>query len=855
MLGFGINSKAKELVYIDKSGVIRWEQDKSEVALFGANYCLPSACDYRAVKYVTNDLKKVVDVDMEHFARMGWDALRLGFWGDFENSDSAGNLVDNDHLNMMDYLISKAKERGIYILLSPIITYSSQWPDAMQDTTSARGFSTYFKKSELGTNPKAIAAQQNYLRQLLNHVNPYTGIALKDEPNILFVEMINEPWHHSNDVDGSVKYINALVDAVRSTGCKKILFHNYSQDFNMAKSLEESDIQGVSFAWYPTGLNAGHTLHGNYLPVVDHYSDQMLRPEISKLAKLVYEFDSPDLLSGYMYPAMARAYREVGAQLATMFSYDMIATAPYNLGWQTHCLNMVYTPQKAVSAIIAAEVMNKIPMYKNFGNYPDNTSFGSFRVNYEEDLGEMNTEDEFMYTNSTLTAPQNTNTLKKIVGYGSSQIVQYEGKGIYFLDKVKNGVWRLEVYPDAIEVKDPFNMPSPDKVVFRTLHKNWPMVVNLPDLGEMFSVKPLNANNQYETNASDGKFGIQPGVYILTNDRSFKKESLPKKIGFIGMDEYYEPIDQNMSVQVVLNNHSSYYAGTPISISANVYGNQEPNSVTLFVKEGGKSYFIPIPMTRDSGYLYTGEIPANMSNEGWIYYCIVVKRGNTTTNYPSGINKSPSDWDFNDEGTWKSVVVKEKTPLRLINPIEDASNLAFTRIGDGIRYGIYNLIPSSKTGESTFHLEMPLSYDRNLEDYTISIPLKEKIASRKEDVASSTKLILEARGVNQKQQAFITFVENDGTSWSKKILLQPEWETIEIPLNELELAKGAMLPLGYPGRWKYWFEPASGRGFTGDHVRMEEVEWIQLSIRPSEKEVENANSNSWIDISSALIDF
>jgi len=855
MFGFGINSTAKELVYIDKSGVIRWEKDKSEVALFGANYCLPSACDYRAARYVTNDLKKVVDVDMEHFARMGWDALRLSFWGDFENSDSSGNLVNNDHLDMLDYVISKAKERGIYMLLSPIVTYSSQWPDAMQDTTSARGFSTYFQKSELGTNPEAIAAQQNYLRQILNHVNPYTGIALKDEPDILFIEMINEPWHHSNDTDGSVRYINALVDAVRNTGCKKILFHNYSQDFNMAKPIEESKIQGVSFAWYPTGLNAGHTLRGNYLPVADHYSDQMLRPEISKLAKIVYEFDSPDLLSGYMYPAMARAFREVGAQWATMFSYDMIATAPYNLGWQTHCLNMVYTPQKAVSSIIAAEVMKKIPMYKNFGNYPDNTSFGSFEVNYEDDLGDMNTEEEFMYTNSTSTAPQNTKTLKKIVGYGSSRVVHYEGQGIYFLDKVKNGVWRLEVYPDAVEVKDPFNMPSPDKVVFRTLHKNWSMTVNLPDLGGMFSVTPLNADNEYETNATDGKFGIQPGVYLLTNDKNFKKESLPESIGFIGMDEYYDPTDQKMAVQVVPDYHPGYYAGQPISISANVYSNYEPESVTLFVREGGKNYFLPIPMKRDSGYLYKGEIPANMSNEGWIYYCVVVKDGNTTINYPSGINKSPSDWDFNDEGTWKSVVVKEKTPLRIIDPIEDAGKLGFTRIGDGIRYGIYKLIPSSKTGESVFRLELPLSYDRYLKDYTISIPVKDKIESRKKDIASSSRLVLDARGVNQKQQAYITLVEKDGTSWSEKVLLKPEWETIEIPLNELELAKGVMLPLGYPGEWKYWFEPASGRGFAGDHIKMEDVEWIQLSVRPSENEVANVNSDSWIDISSALIEF
>jgi hypothetical protein len=849
-----IKAQTFRSVFQDKDGVIRWTDNKQEVALFGANYCLPSACDYRAAKYVGGDLKKMVDEDMAHFSRMGWDALRLCLWGDYENSDSLGNLVNNDHLNLMDYVIFKARQRGIYFLFSPIVTYSSQFPDAYRDTTSARGFSTYFKKSELGTNPKAIAAQENYLKQILNHVNPYTGIAIKNEPGILFIEMINEPTHHSKDVEGSVRYINALVDAVRSTGCSKILFHNYSQDFTMAKSLQDSKIQGVSFAWYPTGLNSGRTLQGNYLPDVDHYSDQMLRPEISKLSRIVYEFDSPDLLNGYMYPAMARAFREVGAQLATMFSYDMLATAPYNLGWQTHCLNMVYTPKKAVSAIIAAEVMKTIPRLKNFGNYPTNTSFGPFRISYSEDLGEMNAQDKFLYANNTHTFPQNIQRLKKIVGYGSSPVVNYDGQGIYFLDKIKPGVWRLEVYPDAVQVKDPFNIPSPAKLVLRSLHKAWPMSVSLPDLGNTFSVVPLNSNNNYNTAANDKRFIIQPGVYILTADQKFKKEGLPGTVGFVGMTEFYSPADQELPTQAVPNYQPAYYAGKPITISANVYGRNDSQSVTLFLKGGGRGFF-PIPMTKEAGYLYKADIPASRSNEGWIEYCIVVKDNNSLINFPSGINKSPSDWDYNDAGTWKAAVVKEKTPLRILDPAEDAGKLGFTRIGDGIRFGIYKLIPSTETGEASFHLELPLSYDKNLRDYTLSVTLKEKIAARKGDIAKATILVLNARGVNQQQQAYITLVENDGTGWSKKIELKPEWSDVRIPLDQLELSKAVLLPMGYPGEWKYWIGPATGRGGQGDKIKMENVEWIQLSVRQSDLKKEDVKNASWIDISSAVIQF
>jgi hypothetical protein len=32
-------------VYLDREGVVRWQDDRSEVTLFGANYVLPCASD------------------------------------------------------------------------------------------------------------------------------------------------------------------------------------------------------------------------------------------------------------------------------------------------------------------------------------------------------------------------------------------------------------------------------------------------------------------------------------------------------------------------------------------------------------------------------------------------------------------------------------------------------------------------------------------------------------------------------------------------------------------------------------------------------------------------------------------
>jgi hypothetical protein len=237
--------------------VVRWRDSNEEVALYGANYCLMSGSDYRMAGLVGQERKAMIDEDMAQFARMGWTVLRLCSWGDWENSDRAGNLVVNEHVDLMDYLIAKARERGIYILLTPIHTYDPAYADQLNRPSTNTGFSRYFDRSEMGTNPISIAAQANYIGQLLNHVNPYTHVALKDEPAILFIEVINEPVHHPEDLQGSVNYINTLVKAVRDTGCKKITFFNVSQDFAIAPAIKASQVDGVTFGWYPTGLVAG----------------------------------------------------------------------------------------------------------------------------------------------------------------------------------------------------------------------------------------------------------------------------------------------------------------------------------------------------------------------------------------------------------------------------------------------------------------------------------------------------------------------------------------------------------------------------------------------------------------------
>ena len=322
--------QAKELVYQDKEGNIRWTKDNSRVALYGANYCLPSACDFRAAVYVDGDRDAMISEDLDHFKRMGWDGLRLCFWGDWQNTDAQGNLIQNEHLRLLERLIDEAAKRDIYILLSPIVTYNSQWPE-MTDSTNT-GFMNVYSKPDLILDSAAKEAQKNYVKQLLNHTNRYTGRKIKDEPNIIFVEVSNEPAQMADKPEAMTDYINGMVDAIKSAGCDKLIFYNVSQDFKVAPIVAASKVDGGTYAWYPQGLTSYRTVKGNPLLCVDRY-EQLADPAMKGKSKIVYEFDSTQRDGGLQVPAMVREFVRGGCQFIAMFSYDMLRTAPKNLGW------------------------------------------------------------------------------------------------------------------------------------------------------------------------------------------------------------------------------------------------------------------------------------------------------------------------------------------------------------------------------------------------------------------------------------------------------------------------------------------------------------------------------------------
>ena len=541
----GSGQVESNLVYVD-GNTLKWLADNSEVRLFGANYSLPSANDYRAAGYVgMNTLaqkKAMIDEDLDHFVRLGFDALRVPFYGDYENSDASGNLVENDHLTLLCYLIKQASERNIYIMLTPIVGYDSQWPENDYSSYSDDGGTGFARSSGYGKwqlmycteTPYTYAT--TYLTQLLNYNNSFTGNQIKNEPNILLIEIMNEPAYDSNLLTYFSSFttsyqtaINGYVTAIKGTGCTKPLFFNVSQaSLHPSSIVNGSNVDGGTYAWYPFSISNGHKLEGNGLLWTDRYTQliDITNFPFSK-PKVVYEFDGADKCDGYTLPAMTREFRRGGVQFATLYSYDALRTAPYNNTTRTHYFNMVYTPQKAVSAMIAAEVMRQVGAGSTNSYYPSNNTFGDFTLNYEQQLSLLNDGTHYYYSNSTTIQPKAVASIEHIAGCGISPVVDYSGSGIYFLDKEDDNTWTLEIYPDIIEVSDPFkgfeslsDITSPS-VVHKSAYNEHDIYINLPSL--------------------QASFTLAPGKYTINNGEITESEELAAKDFYQSFQNVSEP--------------------------------------------------------------------------------------------------------------------------------------------------------------------------------------------------------------------------------------------------------------------------------------------------------------------------
>ncbi|MGI4867443.1 MAG: hypothetical protein ACRYFZ_26225 [Janthinobacterium lividum] len=813
-------------VFVDAKGVLRWQKSKQEVALFGVNYTAPFAYSYRALIKQGIKPEDAIDQDVYHLSRLGVDAFRVHVW-DIEITDTAGNLQQNEHLRLLDYLITKLKERNIKIILTPIAYWGNAYPEPKN---TGKGFSSIYDKGVAYTNPRAIRAQENYLGQFLNHRNQYSGLLNREDPGIIAYEVCNEPHYHL-PLAPVLSFANRMVAAMRATGLKKPIFYNIAESPQVHDAILDANVQGFTFQWYPEGLVAGHELKGNFLPYVDQYPLPYKGDKrFDNKAKMVYEFESADVLQPIMYPFIAKSFREAGFQWATQFAYDPMGIAGYNTEYQTHYLNLAYTPAKALSMLIASRVFHEVKRGQSFGRYPADTVFGAAHVSYRQQLSEWNAPAEFYYTNNTRSRPVQPGSLRHMAGVGSSGVVQYGGSGAYFLDQVSTGVWRLEVMPDAVPVSDPFATPSLKKVVTRIAWNEQPLTITLPDLGAAFLLRGLNKGNQAQATATNGQLRVRPGTYLLTKLPNAQAVPAQKILGVIDLAEFVAPNPTfEQPLQVRHQPAPQATAGQPLTITLTGSGSAFDLADSLLLV--AQHYYGPtrtLPMQRTGAATATATVPAALTYPGLLRYWLVLKnKSGSLLTVPGLVVGTPRDWDFAGTEAWEVPLVPATAPLPLFTAALDRNAVE----AKGISWTNWTDFTTTPSGAQAVRLLVnPAKAGQPAPEAgpasSLRAYLGTKTAGRATDLSNFKELVIKiASNQPANTQVRVALVTRDAVAYEAVVPLPAAGTEARVPLSALRAAPLLLTPRPFPSFLPLTYSPAGA-----SPLRLAEVEVLQLIV-------------------------
>lgn len=407
--------------------------DGGELSLWGVNFqpCLSWEYNDRLKRHgipqTAEALRRVAENNLEEVAKLKVSVIRCHLTpADF--TDAEGNLVETPYLDVLDYMVAEAAERGIYITLALINHMGSGYVPNSVFMTAAR--------QEWVHDKEVVRKSKNYVRQLLTRKNNYSGTTYAAEKHIALWELINEPesfsytdiqsnpaayadfqsWAAGNgqqDNDASYAlfrqelirdYIDGMYDVIREAGAQQpvVWSHNWHRYRNgnpdIFKGALASKAEAVACCNYPGQdlvpqdywSNPKDLTSQDYSGWFNQYFDDvngygwMTLPEYAGKAKTVYEFETFFNQSAYLYPIQAQYFRALGVQCASMWTYTMQEYAPYHCG--SHFLSLTCTPKKAASFIVAGEIYKSTPLGQMYDRLVNEQLGSNFAISKSRDV-------------------------------------------------------------------------------------------------------------------------------------------------------------------------------------------------------------------------------------------------------------------------------------------------------------------------------------------------------------------------------------------------------------------------------------------------------------------------------------
>lgn len=148
---------------------------------------------------------ETADKMAERFASMGVNIIRLhaadapvgeepGSWSSCKEAplldypSGTSRKFNPEGLDRFDYFAAKLKEKGIYLHIDLIVAREFQEADGLEYPRKGPScMKRYYMYNE-----RMIQLQKEYAKDFLCHVNPYTGLALIDDPAVVTIQINNE---------------------------------------------------------------------------------------------------------------------------------------------------------------------------------------------------------------------------------------------------------------------------------------------------------------------------------------------------------------------------------------------------------------------------------------------------------------------------------------------------------------------------------------------------------------------------------------------------------------------------------------------------------------------------------------
>lgn len=158
---------------------------KERIRFLGVNIA-SAACfpEHETAEKAARRMAKLgVNLVRFHHMDASWNE---NIFGDSNNT----RALSPDALDRFDYFFAQLKANGIYADINLLCSRQFVFTDGLPTAINAIPWKE--QQTPAMFNEKLIRLQKEYARKLLNHKNPYTGLAYTKDPAVAFVEITNE---------------------------------------------------------------------------------------------------------------------------------------------------------------------------------------------------------------------------------------------------------------------------------------------------------------------------------------------------------------------------------------------------------------------------------------------------------------------------------------------------------------------------------------------------------------------------------------------------------------------------------------------------------------------------------------